>query len=430
LVGGVVAAILAVTAATAWPRAEDNPGAAGAAGAASPSADPAPAASLVWQMPTGHPATGPPAVAADRVFVGGSDGVIRAFSSADGHLDWSLRTGDKQVTVAAQVMNNVVYASTADGIILAVDAGTGEEQWRRATGSEFDARPVVAGDRIYAGGRDAVLYAYELGGNHRRWRVWTGAAIHSSPAAVGDIVTVASGDGRLYGVDHAGGIVWKTPVGQVTGDLAAAGDAACFALDDGSVRCATATDGTLLSRITLPGTDLSSSAGGVYAAAADRTVAAWDTRTGMLRWQYRPTGGDPAAGYLALRDGELTVTYPDGRLAGIDAGSGAERWAVAVDDQFDAAAGGTGSSMFAVGKTGILYDLKVPAAPTVRPAQPSSASATPTPTPTTRPPRTHVTTRPTYRPKSSPAKTHKSTTPTPSSVAPTTTTPTPLPTPT
>jgi outer membrane protein assembly factor BamB len=329
-------------------------------------------------------------------------------------------------------MNNVVYATTADGVILAVDAGTGEEQWRRATGSEFDARPVVAGDRIYAGGRDAVLYAYELGGDHRRWRVFTGAAIHSSPAAVGDIVTVASTDGRLYGVDQTGRIVWKTTIGQVTGGLAAAGDAACFALDDGAVRCAKATDGTLLSRMTLPGAELSTPTGAVYAAAADRTVAAWDTRTGALRWRYRPTGGAPAAGYLALRGGEVTVTHPDGRLTGIDAGTGTELWTVAVDDRFDAPAAGAESSMFAVGTTGILYELKVPAALTPSPApRPQSSSAPATATPSTRPPRTHVTTRPPYRPKSSPARTTKPTTRTSSGAPPTTTEPTtPIPTPT
>jgi outer membrane protein assembly factor BamB len=380
---------------------------------------------------TGHPATASPAVAADRVVVGGSDGVIRAFNRTDGHLDWSLPTGGKQVTVAAQVRDNIVYATTADGVILAVDAGTGAQQWRKPTGTELDARPVVAGERIYAGGRDAVLYAYELGGDHRRWRVWTGAAIHSSPALAGDIATVASRDSRLYGADHTGRLVWKTTVGQVTGDLTAAGDAACFALDDGSVRCAAATDGTLLKRMTLPGTELSSPIGGdgvVYAAAADRTVAAWDTRTGALRWRYRPTGGAPAAGFLALRDGELTVTYPDGRLAGIDAGTGAERWTVAVDDHLDTVAAGAESSMFAVGTTGILHDLRVPAAPAASPAtrpQSSSASPTPTPTPSTRAPRTHATTPPSYRPKTSRPRTTEPTSPTPPSVPPTTTDPTP-----
>ena len=379
LVGGIVAVVLAVTAATAWPRSEDKP-----TGGGSAVAELTPAASVLWRTPTGQPATEPPAVSADRVFLGGADGVIRAFRRSDGGADWSLKAGPN-VNVSTRVVNGVVYATTSDGAILAVDAATGERLWQRETGTSFDARPVVGPDRVYAGGRDAVLYAYELGGNHSRWRVWTGDEIHTSPTVLDGVAVVASDDGRLYGADDAGRLLWKPTVGRVTGGPYGAGDAACVPLDDGSLRCVRVADGKMQARVRLPGVTLSSPIGGdsvVYAAASDRTVGAWDTETGVLRWQYRPAVGAPEAGRLVARDAEVNVAYPDGRLVGLDATTGAPRWEIALDDSFTVAPRGDEAALFVVGKTGILTAVRPPTSTVSGAAGPQPAEyATTTPTP-------------------------------------------------
>jgi len=357
LVGGIVAVVLAVTAATAWPRSDDSKPEAGQA-----VAERTPAAAVLWRTPTGQPATEPPAVSADRVFLGGADGVIRAFRRSDGGPDWTLKAGPG-VNVSTRVVGGVVYATTSDGVILAVDAATGEELWQRKTGTSFDARPVVGPDRVYAGGQDAVLYAYELGGNHSRWRVWTGDEIHTSPTVLAGIAVVASDDGRLYGVDEAGRLLWKPTVGSVTGGPYGAGDAACVPIDDGSLRCVRVADGEMLARVRLPGVTLSSPVGGdsvVYAAASDRTVGAWDTHTGALSWQFRPTVGAPETGHLVARDGEVDVAYPDGRLVGLDAATGTPLWDLALEDSFTSSPRGDEAALFVVGKTGILTAVQPP----------------------------------------------------------------------
>lgn len=394
LVGVIVAVILAVTAATAWPRSDDGASDTGQ-NAGQPVSDLVPAASVLWRTPTGGPATEPPAVTADRIIVGGTDGVIRAFHRSDGSPDWSFEAGP-DLTVATQVIDSVVYA-TAGGAVLAVDAATGQELWRRRTGTTFDARPVVGNDRVYAGGRDFILYAYELGGTHRRWRVYTGGEIRTSPTVLDDLAIVASGDGRLYGADGMGRLLWKPRVGQASGGATGAGDAACVPIDDGSVRCV-GDDGKVLSRLTLPGVALSSPVGGdgvVYAAADDRTVGAWNARTGALRWRSRPALGGRAAGHPVVRDGEVDVVYPDGRLVGIDAATGAQRWETTLGDSIGTAPRGDEAALFVVGKTGTLHALRTPAGPGTSAVTPSpsvsgtmSKSAAPTlepPAPTSKP---------------------------------------------
>jgi outer membrane protein assembly factor BamB/actin-like ATPase involved in cell morphogenesis len=412
LVGGIVAVVIAVTMATAWPDSDSGPSSEGGPAPV----DPVPVASVLWRAQTGEAAAEPPAVTADRVFVGGVDGVIRAFRRSDGSADWSLEAGTG-VAVSTRVVGNVVYATTADGDVLAVDGGSGEELWRRRTGTSFEARPVVGRDRVFAGGQDAVLYAYELAGNHRRWRVWTGAEILTSPTVVDDVVVVASSDGRLYGADNTGRLLWKPEVGEATGGVYGAGDAACVPVDDGSVPCVLVADGTVLSRVTLPGVELSSPVGGdgvVYAAGSDGTVGAWETHTGAARWKWKPAGGGPAvAGFLVVRGAELNVVYPDGRLFGLDAATGAQRWETALDDSFATAPRGDEAALFVAGRGGTLHAVKPPTAagvvpapvasvPRSEPASPVSESPSRTAKPTRTPSRDRTrTTDPTPSPSAS-----------------------------
>jgi outer membrane protein assembly factor BamB/actin-like ATPase involved in cell morphogenesis len=413
IVGAVVAAVLAITAATAWPR--------GAPTGAAPSASaPPPAMSLLWQVPTGQRATGPPVGTADRIFIGGADGVIRALRRSDGLREWTFRTGTDRVLMAG-VVDDLVYAGTADGVLYAIDARTGTQRWRTETGGSFDSQPAAYTNHVYAGGRNAVLYSYARG-RSLLWQVRTGDEISTSPVAAGNIVVVASRDRRLYGVNVDGSVVWKPKIGQVVGNPVAIGRTVCVAVDDGSVRCLAAADGSAVSRIASAGSPLSAPVGDdgmVYAPAADGTVGAWDVDTGAQRWRLQPRGGVRGPGHLALKDAILHVAYPDGRLSAIDATSGVERWQFTAADRLETAPWADADSLFVVGATGTVYALRVPASTTVTPsptAAPSTTSVT-SPGRTTKPhpsrTRRPATTRPSssHEPPSQPVSTTPTITP-------------------
>ncbi|GIE99629.1 hsp70 family protein [Paractinoplanes rishiriensis] len=429
VIGGVAAVLLAataVTAAAAWPDGDDDKVVTTAGPGADASGAPAVAAAgLLWRTATGVPATGAPAVAGDRVLVGGQDGTLRAYRRADGQLDWELAVG-AGLRVADRVAAGVAYATTADGAVLAVDAERGEVLWRRDTGGAVDARPVAGDDRVFVGGGGTVMHAYQVGGSHRRWRAWPGVEIQGAPAVSGEIAVVAGDDGRLHGMNGFGEVLWKRRVGDVTAGPVAAGDAVCAAVDARSVHCLRASDGEQLSKIDFTGAGPAALAGvdaAVFVTAADRSVSAWDTHGGGLRWRHRPGGGAAEAGFPAVYGTGVAVTYPDGRVAGLDAGLGTELWQYAAGDRFAVAPAGDEAGVFAVAGNGTLYALRPPGDAIAVP-RPAATTASPTreatsPTPSRRP----RTTRPTR--STSPTTAPPPTNPT---TEPTTTTPPTLPT--
>jgi outer membrane protein assembly factor BamB len=86
--------------------------------------------SLLWSFATGAPnqdfvISSSPAVAADRVFFGGLDGVLYALDAQTGAPVWNRRLGDR-VSTSAFLAGGSLYAGTLDGRLHKLDPGTGE----------------------------------------------------------------------------------------------------------------------------------------------------------------------------------------------------------------------------------------------------------------------------------------------------------------
>jgi outer membrane protein assembly factor BamB len=176
---------------------------------------------------------------------------------------------------------------------------------------------------------------------------------------VGATIVVASGDGKLYSMSPTGRQRWAVTVGKVADGPVAAGDAACVAIENGTVRCVRVADGAALSGITQPASivRIAGGTGVVYTAGADGSIAGWDPDTAKVLWRYpRPA----EAGFPATGSSEVDVAYPDGTLAGLDARSGEELWRNATGDHFAVEPSSDPTGVFAVGTTGTLYALRPP----------------------------------------------------------------------
>jgi len=64
-----------------------------------------------------------------------------------------------------------------------------------------------------------------------------------------------------------------------------------------------------------------------------------------------------------LGAGRAVAAYPDGRVIGIDAGTGREQWEITLPDNFDEGARLGKAAIYVVGRSGTLYALRVPALP-------------------------------------------------------------------
>jgi len=370
VIGGIAAVLLtvtAVTAVTAWPWDRDRTGGSPVVAGNQPSASASVAASgsaagteagVLWKVATGSAATGPPAVSAQRIIVGGQDGTLRAFRRGDGTLDWQVALG-AGLRVSTRIVGNVVVATTGDGDVAGIDANAGAVLWRRNLGAPIGARPAISGQLTYVAGRDGAVEAYQIGEGNRRWRLRTKGEITRPPLVAAGTVVVASGDGKLYGVTSTGVTRWTATVGKVVDGPLAAGDAACATIDNGTVKCVRASDGAKLSGITQP-VPIARIAGGrllLYTAGADGSITGWNPDTAKVLWRYPRSG---KAGFPALGTSEVDVAYPDGTLAGLDARSGEELWRNATGDRFGVGPSSDATGVFAVGTKGTLYALQPP----------------------------------------------------------------------
>jgi outer membrane protein assembly factor BamB len=72
--------------------------------------------------------TGGPAVAGDLLVVGGLDGQVRAFSSADGSPRWEATTSS-EVIAAPAIADGIVVVRADDGRVSGFDAADGSRKW-------------------------------------------------------------------------------------------------------------------------------------------------------------------------------------------------------------------------------------------------------------------------------------------------------------
>jgi outer membrane protein assembly factor BamB len=363
-VAAMLLTVATVTVVTTWPWARD--GAAGPAAAGQqPSASAAASgsaggteASVLWRVPTGAAATGPPAVSAQRIVVAGQDGTLRAFRRGDGTLDWKVAVG-AGLRVSTRIVGDVVVVSTGGGDVAGVDANAGAVLWRRNLGAQVGARPATSDQFTYVAGRDGTVEAYKIGEGSRRWRMHARSGITRPPLVTSGTVIVAAGDGKLYGVSPTGVTRWTTAVGKVTDGPLAAGDATCVVIDNRAVRCVRVKNGAKLDVIAQP-VPIVRIAGGrllLYTAGADGSIAGWDPDSAKVLWRYPRSG---KAGFPALGLSEVDVAYPDGTLAGLDARSGEELWRNATGDHFGVGPSADATGVFAIGTKGTLYALRPP----------------------------------------------------------------------
>lgn len=157
-----------------------------------------------WQYvpDSSHMGSAPVAVG-DLIFVGGSDGIVRALSAADGKLKWKAYTGGA-IRVPPAVEAGRALVGSADGWIYALEAASGRLLWR------FRAAPVERNIPVYgslnstwpvAGGvllEDGVAYAAAGIANY------DGTHVYALDAATGRIRWQNNTSGNTEGGQGAG----------------------------------------------------------------------------------------------------------------------------------------------------------------------------------------------------------------------------------
>ena len=195
-----------------------------------------------WRAETDGRVTTTPAVA-DGVVVGGTNGVT-AFETDDGRRRWHADFGPTRSSPA--VRDGLVVVGGDDGVVRAFSLAEGSERWRVETGGPVLSSPALTPDIAVVGSDDGVVRALALDDGSERWRVETDGPLRSSPAVAADTVFVGSRDRHLYALSTEDGAErWRHELdGWVDGSPAVA-HGAVFVTDQlGACYClATRADG-------------------------------------------------------------------------------------------------------------------------------------------------------------------------------------------
>jgi outer membrane protein assembly factor BamB len=140
--------------------------------------------------------TGGPAVSGDLLVVGGLDGEVYAYSTADGSVRWNTSVGSEIIAPPA-IGNGVVVVHSNDGHLTALDAGNGSNRWvydeavppLNLRGS---ARPVIGEDKVFSGLDNGKVVALELDNGHPAW-----TQVVSAGEGGTDVERLADVDGSL-----------------------------------------------------------------------------------------------------------------------------------------------------------------------------------------------------------------------------------------
>lgn len=168
----------------------------------------------MWTAPTGGAIDSSPAVAKGRVFVGSTDGNLRALGARTGAVLWSKPTGGP-ISSSPAVVDGRVYIGSDNHTLRALDENDGSPAWSVTVDPTFGgigSAPNVTLGTVYVASSLAV-YAYNALDGSLKWSTpLTSTAALSAPTWKGGTIYVASHlDAKVWALNSTtGALKWTT----------------------------------------------------------------------------------------------------------------------------------------------------------------------------------------------------------------------------
>jgi outer membrane protein assembly factor BamB len=319
-----------------------------------------------------------PVIADGVVYVGDLDGTFHAVSLADGADRWSFTAKDAGFPSAAAVGGTddarMVVVGDDVGMVRAFDAATGEVRWTLETQGEISGGPTILdgpdGIRVLVGSQDASLSCLDLATGKLLWKHEIADQIRCSPTvartSAGDRVFLAGCDGRLHVIDVATGAeTAAVPIDGPTGTTPATlGDRVFFGTEGGVFFAIDVVKGEVAWRAaaTAAGQSYRSSAALTNDLAIvgfrGKAIEAFAVADGGRAWKQPMRGRVEASPAVASASGPneaparavAIVADSAGRIAALDAATGAPAW------EFDAGGGFGGGAAIAADRVVLASD--------------------------------------------------------------------------
>ena len=112
---------------------------------------------VLWTQETGALTYSTPAIAGDRIFVGGFDGALHAYAAETGELLWESYVGGR-ILAPALVVGDLVFFSTLETETYAARVSDGEVVWHIGLGKYA---PGIATNERYYFALNGLVMAFE-----------------------------------------------------------------------------------------------------------------------------------------------------------------------------------------------------------------------------------------------------------------------------
>lgn len=166
---------------------------------------------------------GTPVTGAGRIYTIDAEGLVSAFTTADGRRVWQYQSksgerADRLLGGALAFADGWLFAVTAPGNVIGLDAATGKEIWRQQLRAPIRAAPTIVGHRLLVPTADNQLFALDGRTGEILWRqagLFEQAGIlgGASPAAAGNVVVAAFSSGEVVAVGlESGQPLWNETV--------------------------------------------------------------------------------------------------------------------------------------------------------------------------------------------------------------------------
>lgn len=140
------------------------------------------------------------ALAGDRAFVGNYNGKLICVDLVSANIVWEYENPDRAAPFFScpAVADDRVVVGGRDKRVHCINRRDGAGIWRFQTRGNVDGSPVVCDRRVVVGSDDGWLYMLDAMTGLPCWQYEVGAAISSAPAVAGGLIVVAAEDGRVY----------------------------------------------------------------------------------------------------------------------------------------------------------------------------------------------------------------------------------------
>ena len=263
-----------------------------------------------------------------------------------------------------------MIVQSASGQVSLVDPANGQVAWVYPADDSRDralyATPIIDGDTVYLADYSGRVTRLGAGGSapQTAWETELGAHVVATPAYADGLLYVPTADGRVVVLETEAGLVtstiqtadrriWGAPV--LRGGTIYIGD-----LDNGQTVALDAESGEPIWQQEISGptaADLVLDGGLLLAGAFDQRLHALDVaNNGEERWAFQGKGW--FLGRPVVDSGVVYAATMSGYVYAIDRETGAQIWAVEVDDaQFRAAPAIQGNSLIVVARDGRVLSL-------------------------------------------------------------------------